>query len=399
MLFYLPSLIKKTLLSLLFCPLFFCIISSPISARVLVKNGVKLPLVAESNIMGSEIRGRVLVNTEDPLFIENNEEPPSAFEIIQSRGLWQDEVDLEENEPPASGGFENLLENNSNSLNLGNLNLPRTGTFANLANSLDFDLIREKVDSLVVSSLDQFASSPVTFSETLQVLGATSLASTTVSGPLTQDGTLLISEGKNIDVVGDTLRLQSEGLGTIDFIAGKTKLDMEGNLTVSGQLSVAGGLITDIISPLVADAVMVGRNLKVEEGIETTVLSVLGKTTLSDLSVSGAVNFQSFAASSYGRVGDLILDRGLMISDKGEAPSVGTATIFAGTRQVIVPNTRVTRDSRIFLSIDTSTFNPQPTTYNLPPLFVSQKAPSSFFVVATDQPLQQDLTFNWLMIN
>jgi len=384
MFFFLPKIIKRTFLSLTFFCFFLHFLPSPVSARVLVQDGVKLPLIAEGNVIGSQTQGEVLVDTQ---------EPPSALEIIRSRSLWQTED--EENQSSPSGGFENLLNSNQG---YGQDSL-QTNTFADPVNSSNNNLTEKEVEDIIATSLEQFTLKPIIFFETLKVLGATSLASTTVSGPLTQDGTLLLSEGKNIDVVGDTLFLQSEGLGAIDFMAGRMKLDLEGNLVVSGQLSVAGGLKTDIISPLASEAVTVGKNLKVEGGIEAGSLSVAGKTTLSDLSVLGPANFQSFSASSYGRIKDLILDRGLIISDQGEAPAVGTATIFAGTQQVIVPNSRVTKDSRIFLAIDTSTHNSQLTTHNLLPLFVSQKLPGSYFVVSTDQIPQQDITFNWLMIN
>ena len=259
-----------------------------------------------------------------------------------------------------------------------------------------------------------FEARQATFSETLTVLGASSLAAATVAGPFTQDGTLMITDGKNIDVIGDALYLQSEGLGTIDFIAGKMKLDEEGNLVVSGQLSVVGGIKTDFISPLASDALTVGRNLVVEGdaavgnlysrgAVNSESLAVNSKTDLtgpvtihnSPLTIHG-----NLTASDYARVGDLILDRGLTISDRGEAPSVGTATIYAdGTQQAIVPNTRVTDTSRIFLSIDKSSSQFSVLSSQLPTLFVSQKLPGSYFVVTTDQVLYQDLTFNWLMVN
>ena len=386
----------KILKQALFLLFFFYLTISPVSARVLVKDGVKLPLVAADNTIDSQIQGKVLVNTEDPLFIDKDREAPSALQIIRSRNLWQNRIEEKESSP--ARGFESLL-NNQGSLNFDSFNSTPTNTFVNPVEPLNLDLIKEELGSLVDSSLNRFSSNPVTFSETLKVLGAVSLASTTVSGPLTQDGTLLISEGRNIDVVGETLNLQSEGLGAIDFIAGKMTLDREGNLVVSGEVAVAGGIKTDFISPLASDAVTVGKNLRVEGQLQADRLSVLGETVLSSLSVSGPVNLQSFAASSYGRMKDLILDQGLIISDKGEAPSVGTATIYAGTQQVIVPNTRVNEKSKIFLSIDASGDQSAISNQQSLSLFVSEKLPGSYFVVSTNQLLEQDLTFNWLMVN
>lgn len=309
------------------------------------------------------------------------QEPSSAFEIIRSRSLWQEE-----------------------------------------GQSLAKD---EQIEGL------PFEAERATFSETLTVLGASSLAATTIAGPFTQDGTLMITEGKKIDVVGDILYLQSEGLGAIDFIAGKMKLDREGSLVVSGQLSAAGGIKTDFISPLASDAVTVGQNLIVEGdatvgnlyskgAVNSESLMVNGKTDLTGpvtIRNSPLTIYGNLTASDYARVGDLILDRGLTIADTGNAPSVGTATIYAdGTRQVIVPNTRVTERSRIFLTADTSeggehprgeADNPEKLRFgagtskvvSVGDLFISQKLPGSYFVVATDKQMEQDITFNWLMVN
>lgn len=414
-------LVKSLKVSFLFLagfPLF----SSSVFARTLVQDGIKLPLVAADNQVDSRIQGKVLVDTVGEGAVLP--EPPSAWEIIRSRSIWQNQNQPEEDiVPPA--GLDNSLDDGRGFLNSGDVGLDKMGTFTNPSFSPSpspfpsgAGLSKEEVLGLVDSTLGQFVSRPVTFSETLEVLGAVSLASTTVSGSFTQDGTLMLTEGRNIDVIGDTLRLQSEGLGAIDFIAGRMKLDREGDLVVSGRLSVAGGIGTDFLSPLASDTVTVGQNLAVEGvavvgdlqsrgGITGRSLNVAEETSLAGpvtinnapLTVKG-----SLSASDYARVGDLIIDRGLQILDQGESASIGTAMIYAGTQEVMIANTRVTADSKIFLTAD---FDPvgrvglpgKPGLDEGQALFVSYKVPGSRFVVSTDQLLEEDLTFNWLLVN
>lgn len=412
---FLVKSLKVGLLFLVGFPFF----SSPVLARTLVQDGIKLPLVAADNQIDSQVQGRVLVNTAGEGTVLPG--PPSALEIIRSRNLWQEETGLDQEDSLSPSGFDNLLEDSLDFPDLDTLvptSLPAGSTFTNPAEVLDDRLSEEEVKDLINSSLEEFTSSPVSFLEALEVLGASSLAATSVSGPLTQDGTLMLTEGRNIDVVGDALRLQSEGLGAIDFIAGKMKLDREGNLVVSGRLSVGGGIEADFLSPLASDTVTVGQNLVVE-GVATvgdlhSQGEVKGRslTVTEETNLAGPVTIQnspltiggSLTASDYARVGDLIIDRGLKILDQGQSGSAGTATIYAGTHQVVIANTRVNEKSRIFLTADFGSpgeigFQRGVSLYDSPTLFISQKLPGSHFVVAVDQLLEEDLTFNWLMVN
>lgn len=404
---FLPKSFKLALLSLVA----FFLFPSPALARILVQDGIKLPLVAVNNAIDSQIQGKVLVNTKE----EAGEgislpESPSAWEIIRSRSLWQERDQLEEEEVASPAGFNNLLDEDQRLLDLGQPDLVETDAFTNPSFQSNSGLSEEEAVGLVDSALDEFTSRPVSFSEALEVLGAVSLASTSVSGPLVQDGTLMMTDGKNLDVIGETLYLQSEGLGAIDFIAGKMKLDREGNLVISGGLEVGGGVKTDFISPLASDGVTIGHNLVVQG--ETRVNDLYSQGTINSqfltvdqkTQLTGPVDIQgNLTATDYARVGDLIIDRGLKILDQGESGTVGTATIYAGTYQVEVPSTRVMERSKIFITLDLALGEVGPYRWpellKNPELFVFQKVPGSHFIVATNELLEQDLTFNWLLIN
>jgi len=97
---------------------------------------------------------------------------------------------------------------------------------------------------------------PLVLASDWTVLGTTSLAQTSVAGIFSQDGSLVIDKGSEIDNIVGTLYLQRLGRGGLDILNGKVAIDTEGNLTVSGNIvatgdvEVGGTVRTNIISPL-----------------------------------------------------------------------------------------------------------------------------------------------------
>ena len=238
-----------------------------------------------------------------------------------------------------------------------------------------------------------------TFTETLQVLGSTSLAATTIAGPLSQDGTLLFTEGKNIDVIGDALYLQSEGLGAIDFIAGAMKLDEEGNLIVSGQLTVAKGLFTDKIAPASGDKLVLEGDIEATgsarfgdliEADRASFGSLLTKTIDSETVTAETISTDTLQVSEYAQIKDLILDGKIRFSTEGPDRSAGVETILAGTRAAVVSTSLIEEDSYVFLTPQSSTTQT---------LYVSEKVPGAYFVVSLDDPVPTNLDFAWLLLN
>jgi hypothetical protein len=282
------------------------------------------------------------------------------------------------------------------------------------------------------------------------VLGKTSLGPTTVSGPLTQDGTLILDDGNSINALGGTLYLQSLGLGEINFLAGKMGLDRDGNLALAGNLKLAGdlklggsisasALTTDIISPLTDSDLRIqlgtpevspsgffrpeGRlivtNRKDEEQLyidEGGDLSTLGKISSEnvvvrnqastggldvrrDLTVGGKAEFETLAAKQYIRSQEAILDKGLRINpstakpdrEPGSGATVGQDTIPGGVFSYSIENTAVNQDSLIYLTPAASLEGQS--------LFVRSIVPSRSFTVGIDYPLASPVPFNWLIVN
>ncbi|MBI4100831.1 hypothetical protein HY439_03805 [Candidatus Microgenomates bacterium] len=76
----------------------------------------------------------------------------------------------------------------------------------------------------------------------LTVLGKTSLAQTTISGMLSQDGSLVLQNGNQIDALYNTLYLQKLGTGGLDILDGKLKVDKDGNVEIAKDLEIKGNL-------------------------------------------------------------------------------------------------------------------------------------------------------------
>ncbi len=75
--------------------------------------------------------------------------------------------------------------------------------------------------------------------DNLKVFGQSSLSNTVVAGNLSQDGTLSIENGSEINVVG-TLFLQKSSLAeSLDIFGGKVTVDKDGNVKTSGEVAAA----------------------------------------------------------------------------------------------------------------------------------------------------------------
>lgn len=247
--------------------------------------------------------------------------------------------------------------------------------------------------------LDKIESERAIFRESLEVLGSTQLLGAKVSESLLQGGKLLFSGGEKIDVLGGTLRLQSKGLGAIDFIAGAMRLDEQGNLIVSGQLTVAEGLFTDKIGPVS------GKKLTLEGDLEATGSArfadlveaprasfgdLLAKTISSKKITAESISAVDLVATDSARIKDLILEGKIQISTQGPGRSAGVEKILAGARAAVVNTTWVEENSRIFLT-------PQAPIGQ--PLYLDQRVPGAYFVVGIQEALDKDLEFAWLLLN
>jgi hypothetical protein len=243
----------------------------------------------------------------------------------------------------------------------------------------------------------------------LTVLGRTSLAQTVISGPLTQDGTLIFDEGNSINVAGGTLYLQNNG-GGIDLLAGKVTIDSLGNAIFSGDLTVKGTLYANNVNTGGENlTVVLGSNTAGETAPESDVgqTSGFGKLiamgnddeTVFSLDASGSAQFAGdISTEGSARVTQLNIARNIDGTDQlvngilETTASAGNAIIPTGETEVTIKSPFVTENSLIYLTPKGSTNNKV--------VYLKETDPTNkTFTIAIDQQITSDVNFNWWIIN
>ncbi len=166
-----------------------------------------------------------------------------------------------------------------------------------------------------------------TLNNSLAVLGDTLLGPTSIAGILAVDSTVHIG-GEGIESFGDTLYIQKNKLGAIDFMSGAVSIDTLGKMF--------------------ADTLQV-------KSLSTQDISIAGSLTVAN------------------------------------AAKIGQASILPGRRKTTVATTGVTSQSAIFLTLTSSSGNQTP--------YVIDKQTGISFTVSVDDVINEEVKFNWLIIN
>lgn len=168
---------------------------------------------------------------------------------------------------------------------------------------------------------------------TVNDLGITGKVS---SGLLAINGFSSDSSSATINTLSNDLYIQNQGLGGVNFLSGKVKIDKDGNLSTNGNLSVNGSLSAN-----------------------------------GDLSTNGNLTSKKIQINQ---------------SDNN-SKSAGTATISVGNKEVTVSTTALTPQSLIFVTAERGAR-----------VGARQKDPTTISIMV-NEPVIADLKVNWLIIN
>lgn len=207
--------------------------------------------------------------------------------------------------------------------------------------------------------LDKFFAGSGSFFDGFLSLGPAGFADVSVNGILSLRSTFILSDN-SINVLGGDLKLQPLGQGGISIADGKVYIDSVGNLRVDGDVSIVG-------------------NLKANAANFSGDLTASGSAQVNKLTAQKLELPQLIEKTKAG---------GLTEKSKG---SVGKGTIFAETYEVTIETTYVTKDSLIYIS-------PTSDTGSLVP-YIARQVPGESFTVATPKLGNEDITFNWWIIN
>lgn len=227
----------------------------------------------------------------------------------------------------------------------------------------------------------------LTLTNSLTVLGNTLFGKTSIAGGLTVDGSLSLG-AQGLQSLGDTLYLEQNKMGPIDFMNGALRIDTNGSVTASGNFTVQGVLGATTITPnaldLTIDLTQVGSN-----SASFGSLLVKGSTLVSgDITASGTGRFN--------RITSPILETSkLLFTSTGESNSLGMGTIPAGFTGMKILNNSLTPNSRVFVT---------PITVTTLPISVTDVIPTTTslggsFTVETSAPVPHDLDFSWFIVN
>jgi cytoskeletal protein CcmA (bactofilin family) len=147
---------------------------------------------------------------------------------------------------------------------------------------------------------------------------------------------------KSLDSIEGTLSLQSLAIAPIEIMAGKIKIDTNGDAVFSGNVTIAGNL-------------ELGGNFVVAESVDPA-------ATMSATIIEGQINSNSTA---------------------------GKAVLVANTTELKIINPKVKLDSLIYVTPVSSTENKV--------LYVKSKDTGEF-VIGFNEPITTDVEFNWWII-
>ncbi|MFZ2202284.1 MAG: hypothetical protein WAV56_02695, partial [Microgenomates group bacterium] len=221
--------------------------------------------------------------------------------------------------------------------------------------------------------------------------------------PVIITDTLLVNTtlvSNSLNSAEGTLYLQPTASAPINLLAGLMTLSPDGQVIVNGNLSVNGNIAA--------------KTLSVAEGLTTNQATISGSLVLgkeatpsannnlasffnengdlvSAINASGAASFKELATSGL-IIASAATESATATSSGAFATNatIGTGTISAGTTELIVANSTVRTGTYVYLTPISDTANQV--------LYIKSKQEGTGFTVAINQPLTQDVIFNYWLI-
>ncbi|MFZ5366523.1 MAG: phage integrase SAM-like domain-containing protein [Patescibacteria group bacterium] len=229
-------------------------------------------------------------------------------------------------------------------------------------------------------------SSDLKITANLKVLGRTSLADTTVAGQLMVDGAVVIDSTGINSLPSSVLRLQSSGWGPVDILAGKMTIDTDGNVQVAGNLAVGGEISASGL--VLKRSNLSGGSTSPEESAFGKLLAIqnpLGETVAS-IDASGSAQFASLVIAA-----DYSATQSASLAEIRTNATSGLGILPAGSTEFTIFNPKVSENTLVYLTPVSDTQNKV--------LYVSAKKSGEWFKVGIDTPIDQEIRFNWWIIN
>ena len=220
------------------------------------------------------------------------------------------------------------------------------------------------------ANLDELAISSLYVTETAAVTSLSASSSVTIGTDLVMqskinDQALIVN---SIDTLSAPLSIQSLALAPVEIMAGKVRIDTNGDVTIEGNLFVAG--------QIESKGITLG-----EENSDP------GAT----ISASGSAEFNSVAAERLIIAGGEATYPAVGVNGEIETnATAGNALLPTGTTEITIKNPNISDYTLVYVTPTSSTLN------NV--LYVKAKG-AGFFTAGFSQALGTDVTFNWWVID
>jgi site-specific recombinase XerD len=229
--------------------------------------------------------------------------------------------------------------------------------------------------SAQLSYVPDLAAERAQFNQGLMVFGPTSLSDLSIAGRISIGATMFITEN-SLETLGTDLSLQSLRQGGLSIMGGLVYVDTQGNVRAQGDLSVAGKLAVNIISPLPSS------DLVVNNASGSSVLSV---SQTGDIIASGS---GTFAKLNFSFIQPVLA---VSATEVIASSSAGVTSIAPYQSEITINNSLVTNKSVIYIT-------PVGTPSAQTPFLIRQ-TPQGSFTVGVQSPTDHPLDFNWLIVN
>ncbi|KKQ93207.1 MAG: hypothetical protein UT19_C0016G0020 [Candidatus Woesebacteria bacterium GW2011_GWB1_39_10b] len=339
-----------------------------------------------------------ITSSDGNLAIKLNEASPSGFGklLVQNRaGETVFGVDESGNATASGELASQSLKTNDASI-AGTLKADRI--VANEIVGLDAEtnqsLINQSSDWDLNTSMGSAALNELAL-ENLYVTGSAAINSLSVTESVVIGSDLVLSSQINeltgqqinsLDTVNAPLSIQSSASQPLYLMASLVQIDTQGNVQIAGNLTVGGtiessGLRLTGSYPANEEPNGFGKLLSIanDRGEEVAVITATGAAKLASLETDKISISDDPAATSSASFAGIVYTT---------SASAGSARIPQGSREVIIRNPKITKDSLVFVTPTSSTLNP---------LFIKEQVEGEI-KVGFDIPANSDVTFNWWLV-
>ena len=218
----------------------------------------------------------------------------------------------------------------------------------------------------------------------LMVNGDTQLGNAFITGTFTA-GEIAIKDNF-IETTNTAFYIQPSNTGSVHIMGDTLVIAENGEVQINGNLKITGSLMANLIT---ADEIQTKKLTSINIGSSTIATNEIKIATDSAQStIIAESGFGALATSS------------AQLSSNATA---GTATLPAGKTEIIIHNEKINTNSMVYLTPVGSTKNQVPyikTKFISPtPTQVGVTQSDSYFTIALDDSLTQDVEINWWIIN